>query len=237
MATAAPVSLSRSKGHSRRAAAGRRRLLLAAAAVCFIAACGPKRQPPAPPSPAAPVPPPRQNLFVLLPEEGGRPSAIVVRNSAGESEISQPRQVVRVESATRPPSAPASLDQAEIDRIFGAAIAALPPPELRFVLNFELNSEAPTAESSARIPEIIAAIRERRSTAVTIIGHTDATGTTQANYQLGLRRAQRIADALREAGLDPAHISVSSHGDADPVVAAARGTPEPRNRRVEVVVR
>lgn len=161
----------------------------------------------------------------------------MVRNSAGESEISQPRQAVRVDSAASPPSPPAALDQTEIDRLFGAALSALPPPELRFVLNFELNNEEPDVESRGRIPEIIAAIRQRRSTAVTVIGHTDATGASPANYQLGLRRAQRIADALVQAGLDPAHLSVSSHGDADPLVQAPKGAPEPRNRRVEVVVR
>lgn len=233
-AIAEPASLSQSKDRSRRSAAAW--LLVAAAAACLYAACGPKRQPPAP-APAAPLQPLRQNLFVLLPDEGVQATAIVVRNSAGQAEIARPNHAVRVASSNLPPAAPFALSRAEIDRIFGPAISALPLPELSFVLEFDLNDESPTARSRALVPEILAAIRQRRSTAVSVTGHTDASGAGPANYQLGLKRAEWVAEALRGAGVDPAILFLSSHGEADPLYPAIEGKPDPRNRRVEVVIR
>ena len=93
------------------------------------------------------------------------------------------------------------------------------------------------AESEALIPAILNAVRERHSTAVTVTGHTDTTADPQFNYQLGLRRAQRVAGILQSQGVNASDLFVSSHGDADLLVKTARGVVEARNRRVEVIVR
>ena len=42
---------------------------------------------------------------------------------------------------------------------------------------------------------------------------------------------------LAEAGLDPASIEVTSHGEAALLVPTADDTYEPRNRRVEITIR
>jgi outer membrane protein OmpA-like peptidoglycan-associated protein len=46
-----------------------------------------------------------------------------------------------------------------------------------------------------------------------------------------------VRDLLIGAGLNAAAIEVISHGEKDPRVQTADGTPEPRNRRVEIAVR
>jgi len=92
-------------------------------------------------------------------------------------------------------------------------------------------------ESEVRLPAILNTIRERHSTAISLIGHTDTTADSQFNYRLGLRRAQGVAAILRERGLDTSNLFVESHGDADLVVKTGRGVSERRNRRVEVIVR
>jgi outer membrane protein OmpA-like peptidoglycan-associated protein len=135
------------------------------------------------------------------------------------------------------PSPPFALDQAEVRRLFGAALDVLPAPEVLFALHFDENRDTLTAESEAQLPAILNAIRERHSTAITIIGHTDTTGTVQSNYELGLRRAQRVVRILVEQGVDPSSLFASSHGEADLLVKTERGVSEARNRRVEIVVR
>jgi outer membrane protein OmpA-like peptidoglycan-associated protein len=62
-------------------------------------------------------------------------------------------------------------------------------------------------------------------------------GEAKANVELGLKRANMVRALLVEAGLDPAAIEVSSHGEADQLVKTRDNTPEPRNRRVEIAVR
>ena len=199
--------------------------------VLFAAACAPKHAS-APPPPRA-----KQNVVALLPEADGNSSGIVVKNQAGSQALTQPNQAVRVERNDVAPGAPFILDQAEIRRLFGAAIDALPPPEIVFVLHFDEGRDVLTADSAALIPAILTAIRERHSTAITVTGHTDTIADPQFNYRLGLRRAQGVAILLQDQGVVEADLFVSSHGDADLMVKTAREVAEARNRRVEVIVR
>jgi outer membrane protein OmpA-like peptidoglycan-associated protein len=151
--------------------------------------------------------------------------------------LNAPYQAVRVDRNDVAPSAPFTLDPAEVRRLFGAAIDVLPPPEIQFVLHFDEGRDVLNAESDAQIPAILNAIRERHSTSITVTGHTDTVADPQFNYQLGLRRAQRVVDILKSQGVNESDIFASSHGDADLLVKTDRGVAEPRNRRVEVIVR
>ncbi len=176
-------------------------------------------------------------MFVLLPEPDGASSGLVVRNSAGAQNLTQPYQAVRVERADVAPSPPFVVTEAEVKAWFGPALAALPAKEVEFLLYFDENKDVLNAESQAKMPAILEAIRERGSTAITITGHTDTTGAARANYELGLRRAERVAEVLRNEGVDPSHLFVSSHGEADLLVKTGPGQAEARNRRVEIIVR
>jgi outer membrane protein OmpA-like peptidoglycan-associated protein len=211
---------------------------LSIAALFFIlvtSSCTKKRVAAVPAPPAAPAP--RQNVFALLPDPEGKPTGIVVRNAAGVQDVSQPGQAVRVERSDVAPGAPFTLDQAELRRLFGSALDTLPAPEVVFILHFNEGSDLLNAESQAQLPAILTAIRERRSTAITVTGHTDTTGDARSNYQLGLRRAQGVESILAAQGVDSSYVFASSHGEADPLVPTARGVAEARNRRVEVIVR
>jgi outer membrane protein OmpA-like peptidoglycan-associated protein len=136
-----------------------------------------------------------------------------------------------------PPRAPFVTDQAEVRRAFGSVLDVLPTPEVVFTLYFDPESDMPLLEAKAQLQAILNVIRERRSTAISLIGHTDTTADPEFNYQLGLRRAQRVAAILQAGGVDSSDIVVASHGDTDLAVKTARGVAERRNRRVEVVVR
>jgi peptidoglycan-associated lipoprotein len=195
-------------------------------------ACAPQRGPAPPAAPAV-----KQNVFALLPEPAGTSSGIVVKNQGGSQDLTQPNQAVRVQAINVAPSAPFTLDQAEVRRLFGAALDALPTPEVVFVLHFDEGRDVLTAESQAQIPAILDAIRERRSTAIAVTGHTDTVDEPQFNYGLGLRRAQSVAATLQSGGVNASDLFISSHGDADLLVKTARGVAEARNRRVEVIVR
>ncbi|MCF0020001.1 OmpA family protein, partial [Pseudomonas stutzeri] len=49
--------------------------------------------------------------------------------------------------------------------------------------------------------------------------------------------AQRMAELLRARGLEAMELRVESHGERNLLVATPDATAEPRNRRVEVLVR
>ncbi len=122
-------------------------------------------------------------------------------------------------------------------RLFGTALDALPSAEVHFTLYYDQAQDALNTEAQAQMPAILGAIQERHSTNITVIGHTDTTGTQTLNYGLGLRRAEGVATILRSQGVESSNLFVTSHGEADLAVQTARGVAERLNRRVEVIVR
>ena len=70
---------------------------------------------------------------------------------------------------------------------------------------------------------------------VEVIGLASATGSASRNQSLSQRRAERVADALSDAGWPAPQFSLSAVGDAGAVTEA--GLAEPMRRRTVVVVR
>ena len=204
---------------------------LALMGVMLAAGCH-KAAPPAPPPP-----PMAQNLFVLLPNEDGTTGSIVVTNAGGSQQLTQANTVVAVDRADAAPARPVAMDAGEIQRLFGRTLALIPTPEVRFSLYFNIGGTALTAESLAILPKILDACKERQSTDVSIIGHTDTTGNSDSNYRLGLARAEQTRKMIEDLGVDSSYIFTESHGASDLLVPTKDNVSEPRNRRVEVVVR
>ncbi|MCX5819382.1 MAG: OmpA family protein [Deltaproteobacteria bacterium] len=94
-----------------------------------------------------------------------------------------------------------------------------------------------TDESQALIPAILDAAMNHPVPDVSVIGHTDTVGNTEANEKLGLQRAQSVAEIIKRAGLQVHDLTIASHGKRNLLVATPDNTPEPKNRRVEITVR
>ncbi|MCC7340347.1 MAG: OmpA family protein [Bryobacterales bacterium] len=204
-------------------------------AVAFILVLLPAcRKKPVARQPAAPK---VENAVVLLRDDNGHVGRVNFRNAGGSTELTKENTMTAIIAADVAPGAPVPLSAEEIARRFGSALEGLPAPQLEFILNFELGTEKLTAESEARLTELIQAVRDRRSTDVSIIGHTDTTGSVESNFALGLRRAESVAEILRGRGLAREFITVESHGEGDLLIRTADDVKEPRNRRVEVTVR
>jgi len=147
-----------------------------------------------------------------------------------------PRATTRVTSDAAPGPVK-TLSAADVDRLFGDALAALPPAPRHFVLFYQFESDTLTKESTALVPEILKAVKALAVPEVVVIGHTDTMGSAKANIALGMRRANSVRDILVNAGLAPSTVEVTTHGEADLLVKTPDNTPEPRNRRVEITVR
>jgi len=84
---------------------------------------------------------------------------------------------------------------------------------------------------------VFAEIARRPGAEVQITGHTDTVGQTADNDRLSLERAREIRDALVGQGLNPAITRAVGRGERELLIPTPDNTPEPRNRRVEVIVR
>lgn len=180
---------------------------------------------------------PGQTLIVLLPDaSSGEVGRATVTNASGAVELSGARDTTSA-NGKGPPTPATVMSEAEVKRIFGAALSAMPPAPIRFTLFFRFESDEPTAESRALVPKVIEAVKGRPAPEVAVVGHTDTSGPAATNLELGLRRAAMVRDLLIAGGLTPAFIELSSHGESELLVPTADDVFEPRNRRVEISVR
>lgn len=178
----------------------------------------------------------RTAVVVLLPDQDKNTvGRAIVENKSGTANLAADRDSVRVRSKERPHVT--TLSEADVQKLFGDALAALPPPPRHFVLNFRFESDELTDEARALVPDILGVMRERQGADILVTGHTDTMGTREANFQLGLKRATMVRELLIAAGVDASRIEVSSLGETDLLIPGADGTPEPRNRRVDITIR
>jgi outer membrane protein OmpA-like peptidoglycan-associated protein len=204
-------------------------VLTATLAAGLVMGCGPQR--------IRTADRPGQDVVVLLPDPGdGTIGRAVVSNPAGAVDLAAARESTSV-SLNQPPAPVTVMSQAEVRRLFGDALSALPPAPQHFILFFRFESDELTEESRALLPQVLQAIKNRPVPEIAVVGHTDTMGTAGSNIELGLRRANAIRSVLIDAGVDAALIEATSHGEADLLVKTADEVPEPRNRRVDITVR
>lgn len=180
--------------------------------------------------------PPRRDVVILLPDEDGKTGAVVVSAGGGERLLTEPRQAIEIAPGSAP-GEPFVMGEEQVRDVVGPALQALPQPPAQFVLYFKWDSAKLTGESQARIRDVVRAIRERTSTDVSVVGHTDTVGDKPYNYRLSLERARAVAALLEEKGVARSILDIASHGKDNPLVSTGDQVPEPRNRRVEVTVR
>jgi outer membrane protein OmpA-like peptidoglycan-associated protein len=77
---------------------------------------------------------------------------------------------------------------------------------------------------------------EHPATTVTIIGHTDNTGSNAVNDPLSIDRAANTRNYLSDRGVAPGRLSVSGRGEHEPIASNDDSAGRARNRRVEIYV-
>jgi len=194
--------------------------------LCLLTACGAHR--------------PKGDLIVLLPDPDGKVGVVTVTTNGGSQTLDKPRYATEVEDLSKPPIAPKPVSENDITNVFGPALLAQPDPAGRFIsflLYFKHDSAKLTDESKKSFPEILMTIKDRKSNEVYVVGHTDLVGTEAYNIELSSRRANQVRDLLVSSGIKPGALVVSFYGKTRPLVPTNNEVPEPRNRRVEVIVR
>lgn len=178
-----------------------------------------------------------KHAVVLVADPDGHVGQAEVVTEGGKERLEKSGDMTSLAGKAAPPGAVVAADTRYIETVFAGALAIEPPPAEKFILYFETGGDTLTPDSQAAIADIVAAIKRRGAITVRVSGHSDSVGSVQVNDAISLKRAKRVREFLVQNGTSPDRILVSSHGKGNPMVQVPDGVAEPRNRRVEVVVR
>jgi outer membrane protein OmpA-like peptidoglycan-associated protein len=178
-----------------------------------------------------------KDTVVLVQDADGKVGQLTVTTKGGAKTLTAPNTLVEVTGSEKSPSDPKKIDQIQIDSFFADSIKALPLEAVSFLLYFLHDSTELTVESKSYIPVILSLVNKREFYEISIIGHTDTTGKDEYNMRLSSVRAKAVRDALFSHGIRSGRMELRYHGKRDPVVPTGDNVKEPRNRRVEVVVK
>jgi outer membrane protein OmpA-like peptidoglycan-associated protein len=79
-------------------------------------------------------------------------------------------------------------------------------------------------------------LNDNPAATVSIIGHTDSTGSDSVNDPLSIDRAARTRDYLSQRGISPNRIMIDGRGEREPIASNDTDSGRARNRRVEIYV-
>lgn len=140
--------------------------------------------------------------------------------------VVEPKHVVEPEPVVEPAPEPEPEPQ--------PAPKPRPIPEIRDgSLHFVLDQEEPIIENPEALEEMAAALREHPESKIRIVGHTCTIGRAAYNIELGRRRAQAVADALRKLGVPDEQMIIESKGESEPLVQGPHDLSI--DRRVEII--
>ncbi|HSQ12377.1 MAG TPA: OmpA family protein, partial [Candidatus Deferrimicrobium sp.] len=172
-------------------------------------------------------PAPKINTYVvLLPEEGGAHTSVIVGEGAHALTLDQPLSGATVDSEgkieRKSPTA------AEADKTFAAALAAQPPKPISFTLYFDTNRTQVTTASRPQLAALMAEAARRQAVEVQVTGHTDRVGSDADNDRLSLQRAESVRAMLVQNGIKAMFIRAVGRGEREPLVPSADEQPEAR---------
>lgn len=174
--------------------------------------------------------------IVLLPDEDGSTGTVAVLSEDGQERalITDAYETASVSSSS---VSTKTQDADSVASEYGNLLDGLPPPPKSFLLYFIEGTSLLIESSKAVLPSIFDEIEERPGAQVQVTGHTDTVGKQEDNDTLSRKRATAIRDWLIDQGMDASLISAVGRGERELLVETADETPEPANRRVQIIVR
>jgi outer membrane protein OmpA-like peptidoglycan-associated protein len=104
-------------------------------------------------------------------------------------------------------------------------------------VSFDIGSAAIKPNMRSVLDPFAASLRDDPNARLTIIGHTDSTGSPAINDPLSLQRAQSVREYLGARGVSTSRIVIEGRGEREPVADNSTDAGRARNRRVEMFLR
>ncbi len=108
--------------------------------------------------------------------------------------------------------------------------------ELKLTVPFAFDSSTITAGDAAKLVPFEQRLKDQGAAQIYVIGHTDSRGSEAYNQKLSEKRAQTVADALRQhLNVDETRIIAQGRGESDPIASNQTEEGRAQNRRVDII--
>jgi outer membrane protein OmpA-like peptidoglycan-associated protein len=104
-------------------------------------------------------------------------------------------------------------------------------------VSFDVNSANIKPELRSVLDTFATSLRGDQAAQLTIVGHTDSSGSDAINNPLSLERARSVRDYLAARGVSANRIETAGRGEREPVADNSSDAGRARNRRVEMYLR
>ena len=104
-------------------------------------------------------------------------------------------------------------------------------------ISFDTGSAAIKPPLRAVLDPFASSLRDDPTARLTIVGHTDNTGSDAVNNPLSVERAQSVRDYLVTRGVAAARVETVGRGEREPVADNNTESGRAKNRRVEIFLR
>ncbi len=103
-------------------------------------------------------------------------------------------------------------------------------------ITFEAGSADLTGEGTIVIDNVARLLEQSPGVELEIHGHTDSDGEETTNQVLSQQRAQAVASALAQRGINAGRITAIGFGESDPIAPNVTADGRATNRRIEFVI-
>ena len=122
----------------------------------------------------------------------------------------------------------------------GVAVTQTPDNQLKLEIPSDISFDTGRSDIRPNFAPILdrfaSSLRDHAATTVSIVGHTDSTGSDAINNPLSVNRAASTRDYLAARGVATNRIGISGQGSRQPVAENGSESGRAKNRRVEIYV-
>jgi outer membrane protein OmpA-like peptidoglycan-associated protein len=176
-----------------------------------------------------------KTLVVLLPDENSPDGAVAIEKGDRTTILNEPISAVEVNARGRVEKV--AMTDGEVEEVFSRALAFQPPETISFLLYFEEGTTVVVPGSRKTLTDLFEEVAKRQAVEVQVTGHTDTVGNLLDNDVLSQERAQTIKGMLVQKGLQSDFIRAVGRGERELLIPTQDNVCEPKNRRVQVIVR
>ena len=103
-------------------------------------------------------------------------------------------------------------------------------------VSFDVDSAVVKPAFQPTLVKVAEVLTRYQDNQVTIVGHTDSTGSDAHNLWLSERRAAAVLAELKRLGVPASRLQALGHGESEPRASNATASGREQNRRVEILL-